>query len=147
VITREALYDFIQTVIDASDVSDALNGAEVFRNLRTSVDEAEKVVRVEVLAGQHCMSEEDVRKEIGVQATIQSWVKPDLDAGDEQQAIDDATDLSFEMSREIFRAIAGDPGLDGRVCDSSFEEFETGEANLGGRRGVTYLDGIINVES
>lgn len=153
-ITRNALYDFIQTVIDDADIDDALNGAEVFRNFRTSIDVAEKVVRVETTTGQFCVATEDKLKERNVRATIQCWVLPDVtQADDEQSAVDDATDVSFDMAQALFEAIEGDPTLNDKVCDVSFEGdddlgFETGEANLGTvRRGVTYLDGLINQAS
>jgi hypothetical protein len=135
-ITRNALYSFVESLIDAAANGEPLFEASSFRNIRTFVDEAEKVVRVECFDGQFCMSEEDVRKELGVRFTVQCWVLPE---DDEQTSIDTAVDLSFEMARTIFA------DLNGQVCDAYGDQFETGEANLGRqRRGVTYLDGIIN---
>lgn len=145
-ITRDALYVFIENLIATAASGSPLDGAEVFRNLRTSVDEAIKVVRVECFVGEHCMTTETKRKELHVKFTVQCWVLPDDDT---QAAIDTATDDSFEMSRTIFEAIAGDgTGFGGLVCDAYADEFETGEGNLGTvRRGVTYLDGLINAAS
>jgi hypothetical protein len=141
-ITRNALYSFVESLIDAAANGEPLFEASSFRNIRTFVDEAEKVVRVECFDGQFCMSEEDVRKELGVRFTVQCWVLPE---DDEQTSIDTAVDLSFEMARTIFEGIAGNADLNGQVCDAYGDQFETGEANLGRqRRGVTYLDGIIN---
>jgi hypothetical protein len=122
-ITRDALYEFVGTLIENAAVDTPLYEAEIFRNLRTSVDEAVKVIRVECFTGQHALTDEERRKELVVRFTVQCWVLP---TDDTQEAIDTACDESFEMSRTIFVAIAG-------------------EANLGSvRRGVTYLDGIIN---
>ena len=141
-ISRDALYTFIENLISESAVDSALDQAQVFRNLRTPVDEATKVVRVECFVGQFGQTDEDKRKELGVLFTVQCWAIP---ADETQVAMDDATDLSFDMARAIFEGIAADPALDGTVCDCYADEFETGEANLGTiRRGVTYLDGIMN---
>lgn len=148
-ISRDALYAFIESLIDDAEDGDALFEAQPFRNLRTSIDEAQKVIRVECFDGMHDVSPREKETEKNVRATVQCWVKPDIDGanGDEELAVDTAADLSFDMSKEIFNAIAQNPGLNGGVCDSSFQEFETGEANLGGRRGVTFLDGVINQAS
>jgi hypothetical protein len=152
-ITRDALYDFIETLVDNADPSSALFDAASFRNLRGSVDTKEdgtpvkKVVRVEVFVGQHCMTTEDKKKELNVEATIQCWVTPESE-GDELANLDQACDDSFDMSRELFEAMAANTNLNGLVCDSYFDEFETGTANLGSfNRGVTYLDGTINQAS
>ena len=146
-ITRNALYDFIENLIRDADAGTALDEAFTFRNLRTSVDDARKLIRVECFDGQHAMTAESCRKELGVSFTIQCWVLPDEELP-EQIAIDEAIDLSFDMSRQIFEGIASDTSLNGAVCDSYANEFETGESNLGTtRRGVTYLDGIINQAS
>ena len=140
-ITRDALYSFVQGLIDSAADDTPLKGAENFRDLRSSVDEADKVIRIEVFTGEHAMTDEAKRKELGVTFTIQCWVLPEDDS---QAAIDTAADESFEMSRAIYEGIEG-TSLGGLVCDCSTGEFETGEANLGTiRRGVTYLDGVIN---
>ena len=144
-ISRDALYSFTESLINASVLGDALSGAESFRNLRSSVDAATKVVRIECLDGQFCRTDESVRKELNVSFTAQFWVIPD---GVEQADMDAATDESFEMARQFFEAMADNPGLSGLVCDAYADVFETGEANLGAtRRGVTYLDGLINQAS
>jgi hypothetical protein len=141
-ITRDALYTFVETLVASAANGTPLKDAVSFRNLRTSVNEAKKVVRVECIDGTFCFSEEDVRKELRVRFTIQCWVTPD---GKDQTDIDAAVDLSFEMARTIFDAMAGNADLGGKVCDAYGDQFETGEANLGTvRRGVTYLDGMIN---
>jgi hypothetical protein len=141
-ITRNALYSFIETLIENAADDTPLKDAESFRNLRESVDEATKIVRVEVFTGEHAMTDEDHRKELGVMFTVQCWVTPE---DQEQTSIDSAVDDSFDMSRAIFEAIAGDTSLGNKVCDCYGSTFETGEANLGTlRRGVTYLDGTIN---
>lgn len=141
-ISRNALYEFIEGLIEAAAVGDALYEAVIYRNIRNSVDQNRKVVRIEVLTGEHCMTSEDMRKELGVEATIQCWVLPE---GTGLTDLDAAADASFDMSREIFEAIAGNTSLGGRVCDCDFREFETGHANLAtAKRGVTYLDGVIN---
>ena len=144
-ITRDALYSVIENLVATAGQSSALYEAESFRNLRTSVDEARKVVRVECLDGQFTLTTDPMRKELNVRATIQCWVLPD---SSDLPDLDAATDESFEMAREIFEELASNPGLDGGVCDVSFEIFETSEASLGAiLRGVTYLDGVINQAS
>ena len=148
-ISRNALYSFVESLIENAGIDEPLRDAVTFRNLRTSVDEAEKVIRIECFTGQHCMTTEDVRKELKVQFTIQCWVTPDNNRySDEQIANDAAVDLSFDMSRVIFEAIAANTSLGGLVCDAECDEFESGEANLGAtQRGVTFLDGVINQAS
>jgi hypothetical protein len=143
-ISRDALYDFIEATIAAADSGDALFEAVSFRNLRGQLGAA-KTVRVECIIGFHCRTEEAVRRELNVSATIQCWVLP---ATTSEIDMDTATDISFDMRKEIFDAIADDPSLSGGVCDSDFQAFETGYANLGStRHGVTYLDGLINTAS
>lgn len=141
-ITRDALYDFTEALITGSGPTDPLYAAESFRNIRSSVDEADKVVRIECFAGNFRPTSEEKQKEANVSFTAQFWVKPE---SDEQADMDTATDLSVEMARQFFDAMAANTNLSGLVCDSWADEFETGEANLGSiRRGVTYLDGLIN---
>lgn len=141
-IARDALYTFIESLITAAAPSSALFDAASFRNLRGAVDTAQKVVRVECLEGELVLTDEAARKEMNVRSTIQTYCLPtDL----EETSLDDAADTSFEMAREIYEAVAGDPSLNAGVCDAQFREFETGHANLGATRyGVTWLDGIIN---
>lgn len=144
-ITRDALYAVIEDEIANSLPADALYQAISYRNLRGPVDAATKVVRVECSTGQHCMTEEDKRKELNVQATIQTYCLPTTT---DEADLDDAMDTSFDMSRQIFVRIATDPNLNGSVCDSYFDDFETGYANLVGTRfGCTWLDGLINQAS
>lgn len=146
-ISRDALYDFVEDLIDNAEVDSPLDGAQVFRNLRTSIDEAVKVVRVECFLGDHCMTTEETRKELAVEFTIQCWVIPDLSDG-ELAGMDAAVDDSFDMSRVIFEAMATDTSLGGRVCDSYSSKYESGEASMGTlSRGVTFLDGVINQAS
>lgn len=144
-ITRDALYSFTENLISGSTGTEPLFDAVSFRNLRTSVDEANKVVRIDVLDGQMCMTEETTREELNVRFTAQFWVVP---AGDALADLDDATDESFAMARQFYRAMAANTSLSGLVCDSYADVFETGQANLGSVvRGVTYLDGLINQAS
>lgn len=144
-ITRNALYDFVDALIEAAPQSSPLSDARSFRSLRGSIDDAVRIVRVEVTEGYHALSSDPKLKELRVQAVIQCWVLPEDDS---EAALDDATDESFEMSRAIFEAVAQSSHLSGKVCDTDFQQFETGYANLGSiRRGVTYLDGVINQAS
>lgn len=141
-ITRDAIYTFIEDLITAAGVGTPLYEAVSARNLRTSVDSATKVIRVECFAGEFVRTAETKRSELNVKSLIQTFVTP---AGTEESDLDDATDLSFDMAKVIHDAIADHPDLDGTVCDAQFREFETGYANLGTmRRGTTYLDGTIN---
>lgn len=141
-IARDALYDFIQTLIDGSSSGDALYGAESFRNLRGTVNEAVKVVRVDVLEGLMAVTDEPIRQEQGVAFTVQFWCTPE---STELSDLDDAKDTSFDMARQFFDALHENQSLSGSVCMADADVFETGEANLGSSlRGVTYLDGEVN---
>lgn len=145
-ITRNAIYSFIENLIETSAPDDALYEAISFRTLRASVDEAVKVVRVDCVTGTHNVLSVDGnrKRERNVQTTIQCFMTPDVNL-EPDVAMEEATDVSFAMSQQIFDAMAISPSLNGTVCDAYFEDFETGEANLGAtRRGVTYLDGTIN---
>lgn len=140
---RTALYDFIEALVDSSTVTDALHGSASFRRWTGPVDEAKKVVRVDVGTGNFTLTTRDNEKERNVQFTVQCHVMPDDDTWQEMEA---ASDLSYAMARQIFDAIAGDnTGLGGFVCDCYGDEFEMGEINIGAaRRPCTYLDGTIN---
>lgn len=141
-ITRNALYTFIESTIDAADVTSPLFGASSFRNLRGSVDAAAKVIRVEVFTGELTRADADRDTEKMIEAEIQCWVTP---VSTTESDLDTATDESFDMAKTLHDAIADNPGLDGTVCDAQFRKFETGFANIGSTRmGVTYLDGLIN---
>lgn len=145
-IAKNALYSFVESLIDNSGPNTPLDGAVSFRNLRSSVDESTKIIRVECPAGQFVLTEQDSRKEANVLFTIQCWVTPDLNRyNDDESAIDAATDDSFEMARTIFEQIATEANLNGTICDVYGDDWESGEGSMGGtRRGVTYFDGIIN---
>lgn len=142
-ITRDAIYDFLDDVITASGPSDALYGAVLFRNLRDRVD-AVKVVRVDVVTGTFVPASEPKLSEADVQCTIQFHCLPD---DVEEASMDDAVDISFNMMTQAAEAIAADPSLSGEVCSSYFAEWQTGYENIGATRyGVTWLDGVINQE-
>ena len=144
-ITRDALYTKIESLIEDAVIGDALFDAVSYRNLRGDINTATRIVRIECIIGKMCMTTETKRQELNVESTIQCWVMP---SGTEESDLDTAMDASFEMAREIFEGIASDTALGGAVCDAYFDEFETGYANLGAaRRGVTYLDGTINQAS
>lgn len=144
-ITRNALYTVIEDLIAAAVPGDALFEAVSYRNLRGAVDTVQKTVRIESFVGQHVMTTENMRKEANVQTTIQTWCLP---AGTDDADLDTAMDTAFEMSRELFEGLAANTDLNGAVCDSYFDGFETGYANIGATRyGVTWLDGLINQAS
>lgn len=141
-ISRDAIYDFLDDVITNADASSALHGAVLFRNLRNNVDVATKVVRVDCVTGIRVTSDEPRSREANVRCTIQFYCLPD---DVEEPQLDEAMDISFDMMMQAGDALDLDPGLDDKVCVSSFEEFETGYANIGSTRyGVTWLDGVIN---
>jgi hypothetical protein len=148
-IARDALYTFIENLIAGSDPSDALDGAESARNLKLSIDKAQKVVRVDIVDGMMTVSDEEMRQESDVRFTIQFWCTPDAPTGgDELAALDTAKDTSFDMARQFFDALHNDQTLGGTVCIADADYFETGQANIGGgTRGVTYLDGVVNPAS
>jgi hypothetical protein len=143
-ITRDALYTFIESLVSAAGSNDPLFEAVTFRNLRGDLNTTQKVIRVDSFAGDHNVLGVDgeMNRELNVVTNIQCWVTPEKD---EEEYIDAAKDQSFEMSQAIFDAIAANETLNDSVCFANFREFETGEANLGAqRRGVTYLDGTVN---
>lgn len=141
-LARTALYNFTDALVAASATTDALFEAISFRNLRKPVDEQIKVVRVEVFDGRMTVSPDSKQKEMGIRFEVQFWVTPD-DVS--QEALDDATDTSFDMARQWFDALHNDQSLTGQVCFADADEFETGAANLGATlRGVTYLYGEVN---
>jgi hypothetical protein len=143
-ISRNALFTFIESLIEAAASDDALYEAVSSRNVRAQVTPV-KIVRVDCFVGEHCLTEESHRKELLVKSVIECFARP---ASTKQADMDDAADISFDMSREIFEAIAESPSLGGAVCDAYFAEFETGTANFGSAlHGVTYLDGMINQAS
>lgn len=147
-ITRNALYDFTDALITNAPDGSALSGAYSFRNLKSSVDEFVKVVRIDCIEGQLCRTDEAKKEELNVRFTAQFWVTPEPSNNDEEAALDDAIDLSFDMAKQFYNGMADDPGLGGLVCDSYADVFETGDAKLGSiNRGVTYLDGLINQAS
>lgn len=141
-IARNSLYTFIEDLIDNAGTESALYEAMSFRNVRGSIDESTKVVRVECFTGEFVLSTEAKRSEAKVESSIQCYVTP---SGLEETDLDAAIDLSFDMAKEIHDAIAGDPGLNGSLCDAQFRNFATGFGNLGAtRRGVTEMEGLIN---
>jgi hypothetical protein len=141
-ISRNALYDFVEALIASAAVDSPLYDAESFRRLRTSVDQARKVVRVDCVVGEFTLANEPKDTEVNVEGTIQCWVMP---TDTSETELDNATDASFDMAQAIYNAIAPNSTLNEAVCFIRFGQFETGNGSMGGSlRGVTYLDVMIN---
>lgn len=141
-ISQEALYDFVDALITNAPPNDPLYEAVSLRNLRGSVDVARKVVRVECSTGQFNVANEAFRTEVNVQGTIQCWVLP---ISTDEADIYAASIEAHTMTKHISGVIALFPDLDNTICFAEFRDWETGYASLGSsRRGVSYLDGIIN---
>jgi hypothetical protein len=151
-ISRNALYNFLESVIEtatAAEDDSPLKGAVSFRSLRGSVDEAKKVVRVDCYSGRVAKTDETRCRETDVDFVIEFYVTPDEATG-ELSALelqDAAVDLSFEMLYEAFDKLTDSAGvtLNGNVDHLNTGEFDTGTANLGTiSRGASYLYGKIN---
>lgn len=142
-ISRDKIYDWLNDLIAAAAVDTPLADALLFPNLRTSVDEAQKVIRVDCWAGQFTLTDEESREERNVDFVIQCVVTPETGGSDEVAQLDAAKDESFQMARTIFREMApsGIPGL----CQVWADEWEQGDPSFGAaKRGATYLFGKVN---
>jgi hypothetical protein len=148
VSVTQDVYDFLNEQIDASLPGDALFEAVAARNARTSVEEAEKVVRIYGGTQRFGKTNEASLKDRHVEITLQFIVRPASDSLDD---LDAAIDTSLEMARQFFEAATDDPTLGSRGCDANFYDddgknnVEFGEASIGSTLyGTTYLDGLIN---
>jgi hypothetical protein len=141
-ISRDAIYDWLQELVAASAVDAPLADAVLFPNLKGSIDETQKVIRVDCWAGEFTLTEEPEREERNVDFVIQCVVTPD-EGSDELVQLDAAKEMSFQMVRTIFREMAPS-GLAG-VCQAYADEWEQGDPSFGAsNRGATYLYGKVN---
>jgi len=149
-ISLNALYAFIESLIAAADEETPLKDAVSFRNVRGPVDEAKKVVRCECWQGRRSKAGDDECKETEVKFIVEFYVLPEQPSADLDALarLDAARDESFEMMNVFFEALTdGGAGatLNGAVEIAYGDEWENGEANLGTqRRGATYFYGQIN---
>lgn len=144
-ISRNALYSFLESVITDAPDDSALKDAASFRSLRGSVDESTKVVRCDCFSGRFAKSPDPQCEEIDVDFVVEFYKTPeDAESLSSQDA---AKDLSFEMAKQFYNALTTREGatLGGQVDITEGEEFDTDMASLGGvLRGTTYLYGTIN---
>lgn len=146
-ITRNALYSFIESVItESAETEDApMKSAVSFRSLKGNVDEAAKVVRCDCFSGRFAKSADPRCEETDVDFIVEFFVTP---ADDSLTAMDAAKDLSFEMAKQFYNRLTDSDGqtlknLVDRVTGG--DEFDTDIANLGGiNRGATYIYGKLN---
>ena len=148
-ISRNALYTFLEAKIAAAAIDSPLKGAISFRSLRGQVNKAAKVIRVDCFSGRVAKTSDTQCREADVDFVIEFYVTPALKTADvsELEQQDAAIDLSFEMLYEAFDKLTDSAGttLNGAVENLSTGEFDTGTANLGGvPRGASYLYGKIN---
>jgi hypothetical protein len=148
-ISLDALYNFIESLIDAAAPQTPLYGAIAFRNLRGSVDETRKIVRCECWQGRRAKTTDPECQEVEVKFIVEFYVTPDPPepTASELQQLDAARDLSFEMMNVFFEALTdGDgPTLNKAVDVAYGDEWENGEASFGTLlRGATYFYGNIN---
>lgn len=144
-ISRDALYSFIESLITDAAPDTPLEDAESFRSLRGSVNEAVKVVRVDCFSGIFNVGEAKL-SERDVDFVIEFFVTPSeaTEDADALAQLDAAKDLSFEMARTVFNEMATKQGW-ATICDAFGNEFDTATANLGGKeRGATYFYGKVN---
>lgn len=144
-ISQDALYTWLGTLIAAADVGTPLKDATLFNNIRSSVDAATKVIRVDCYSGRLTLTTETSREEQDVDFVIQCVVTPEAatESLDEQQQIDIAKAAALEMVKVIFRAMAatGVPS----VCQAYGDEFDIGQPDFGSqKRGAAYFYGKIN---
>jgi hypothetical protein len=141
IITLDALYSAIDALITGSSSGDALYEAESEATLRMSVDEAVKVVRVDIGTLVPIKGTEDCRKELGVSFTIQCFTLPEEDT---PAAFLEAKHLSYDMARQIYLGIDGS-NLSGKATAVEVEQIEIGEASIGTiLRPCSYIDGVVN---
>lgn len=144
--SRDALYNWLQELIDNAADDTPLKDAVLFRNLRGSVDEAKKVIRVDCYGGEMAFTNFPSDEEFDVDFIIQFFVTPDT-AGDNETEIgklDQAKDLSFQMMRTVFRSMKTEVNWSG-IKDADGSEWENTEESLGTvMRAVTYFFGKVN---
>jgi hypothetical protein len=139
---RAALYDLIETAINAAGSGDALFEAVIPRTSRGRVDNL-KTVRVVSGPGTFNFGAEDDNRAVECLFTIQCWVMPARN--DDDEAAEDALDTAMEMAEAIHNAIHNDQSLGSTVCLCDADEYDAEFANHGGMvKAAAYLDGIIN---
>jgi hypothetical protein len=148
-ISRNAIYDWLEAIIADDDAPECLADAVLYRSLKGPIDVAtRKVIRVECYSGRWALTHESSREEQDVDFVIECIVSPLPSNADnpEEVRIEEAKEKSFEMGREIFRLMAssGVPG----VCSAYGDEWEIGEPSFGAsNRGATYFYGKVNNEN
>jgi hypothetical protein len=140
---RDALYDWLQGLIDDAADDTPLKDAVLFRNLRGSVETAQKIVRVDCYGGRRVPATDVQCKEQDVDAIVQFWYTLDLPGTGEVELekLDAAKDASYEMFCVACDASKLSTGqtLAGRVDLVDGDEWENTEETLGTvLRAVTY---------
>lgn len=139
-ITKDALDNFISSTVATS--SGALQNAVVSSNFNGDVSQENKFIRTLIGAGEFSLSSDTKNEEQNVKAAIHFFVKPEQDT---VQSLDNAIDLSFEMAKELYKAMAVNDHLNGGICRSNFREFLVDEADfLATTYGATFLFGEMN---
>jgi hypothetical protein len=113
-ISRDKIYDWLQELVAASAVDAPLADAVLFPNLKGSIDETQKVIRVDCWAGEFTLTEEPEREERNVDFVIQCVVTPDEGSdelrstgrGQGNEFSNGTDDLSEKWHRRDSRAFA-----------------------------------------
>jgi len=139
---RAALYDLIETAINAAGANDALFEAVIPRTSRGRVDNP-KTIKVVSGPGTFNFGAEDSHKAVDCLFTIQCWVIPEKD--DDEEILEEALDTAMEMAEALFNAIHNDQHLSSTVCLVDADEYDAEFASHGATtKAAAYLDGTIN---
>jgi hypothetical protein len=141
--SSEKLYDFVESVIDASISSDALYEADSARRLRYDITNKRKVVRVEAFAAIFYPNPDPKDEELDVPYDIEFLVLPEAQT---DEALTAAKSLTWGMYKQFKTALLSDQSLSGTVCLADADaKAEIGEVLMNGAvYGVTLGGGKIN---
>lgn len=144
-ISQDALYTWLGTLISTAGVGTPLKNATLFNSSRGSVDAATKVIRVDCFSGMLVLTTDTPCEEQDVQFVIECIITPDPEtemlSADQQLAT--AKSNALEMVKVIFRTMAATDiaGL-GRAFGN---EFDVGQPSFGSQsRGAAYFYGKVN---
>lgn len=140
-LSIDAFYTFLESLIQEVGSDSPLSGAQSFRSLRASVDEAERIIRVDYFSGKFVPANEAAESEREVKLVVECFVTPKDDSEMELQR---AKIESTRMAKAIFMAYATQIGWT-NACDVQGDEFDADVASFGTvLRGATYLYPTVN---
>jgi hypothetical protein len=140
---EKKLTDWTDALVTNADTDTALRNAVLWGRLNVSVEEAEKVIRIQAFSLQYLDTMEEKEAERDVEFEIQFLVKPVDNSLYEFQI---ARNLSYEMYKQWITAINADSDLGGTVCNISHDDKAYIDvANLEAvDYGATYAYGRVN---